>query len=238
MTLDKTKTSANDDVTKAKRESELEAKLTEAEKLTLNKENLLTQLLAKNGVRDVLKAEQEGRSVAIIDAEELARLKSGKEPVVEEVKAPAIDDSMSNQELASSILSSVSDLVSKKLDEKMSTVTPELDKVRLDRENRQKKEVEEQINACRQSHPDEFDNLQKPMYETWDRLMTKGPQVEDIFILAKAHNADPIDEKAETEKPNGPSTSGNAGPTKSDKRVLPGSHGFKQMLQEHMDSRD
>ena len=98
MAKDTSDKNANNAGDKANRENELEQKLTEAEKLTLNKENLLTQLLAKNGVRDVLKAEQEGRSVTIIDQDELASLKAGKEKTAEEtVTAPSIDDSMSNQ---------------------------------------------------------------------------------------------------------------------------------------------
>ena len=240
MSKDPNKQKANDDVTKANRESELEAKLTAAEKLTVNKENLLTQLLAKNGVRDVLKAEQEGKSVVVVDASELAQLRAGKTKSVEPdpVKAaPAIDDAMTNQELADSILSSVSDLVSKKLDDKMSVVEPELDRVKAERESRQKKEVEEQINQCRQNHKDEFDNLQTPMYETWDRLMKQGPSVEDIFQLTKVYHKDPIDEKAETEKP-APTVTHESDVTSESSKVLPGSVGFKQMLQAHMSAKE
>lgn len=225
---------ANDDVSKAKREEELEKKLSTSETQKATKDNMLTQLLAKSGVQEVLKAEQEGRRVVMVDQKELDELRDVKaSPAPSTPDVSSIDDNMSNKELAATILATTSDLVERGVKSSLSSVRSDVDKVKVFQDNAEKREVEDQIKKCQSDHPDEFDSLQKPMYGTWDRLMKKGPSVEDIFILTRAYNSDPVDEKVETEKPDSVATTTAKAETGDEAKVLPGAVGFKQMLAEH-----
>ncbi len=236
--------------TKAAAENALEAKLSAAEKQVQSKEGLLTQLISKPGVRDLLTAEQAGRSVSVVDNDELTRLRAAAAKSVESAESvvvshPVVNDEMSNTEVAQSILASVSDLVkdgvASAVKDATKDVNAEVVASKTFRDNATRQKVEDQIKACESAHPEDFKALIEPMNEIHSQLTSVGPTIEDIYALAKARNSDTAPAAISSEKPSGIAS---RKPKSDDVSVsnvaesFPGSVGFKHLLNDYLAKKD